>query len=154
MATRPRAEVNIEPIDLKPDIAIGIKLPFSGTSGRLFDLSFSTEDQAISNLKNLLLTQKGERRMQPTFGSSIYELVFEQNVQELPGLLRAQLLSDIQFWLPYIVVDNVNITQKLDSEPGPIGHGLDIKLDFRVTEQGANRSITFIVEPNGNIILN
>ena len=43
------------PIDLLPDVAVGIKLPFTGKSGNLFDLSYSTEEQALSNLKNLLL---------------------------------------------------------------------------------------------------
>ena len=61
------------PIDLLPDVAVGIKLPFTGKNGNLFDLSYSTRDQALSNLKNLLLTRRGERIMEPLFGTTIQD---------------------------------------------------------------------------------
>ncbi len=44
-----RKEYFYNPIDFEPDVAVGIKLPFSKEKG-LFDLSYSTEEQAISNL--------------------------------------------------------------------------------------------------------
>lgn len=42
-----RKEYFYNPIDFEPDVAVGIKLPFSKEKG-LFDLSYSTEEQAIS----------------------------------------------------------------------------------------------------------
>ena len=39
-------------IDLLPDVAVGIKLPMLRSDGVLFELSYSTEDQIISNLIN------------------------------------------------------------------------------------------------------
>ena len=62
-----RKEYFYSPIDLEPDIAVGITLPFGKDKG-LFSLSYTTEEQSISNLKNLLLTRKGERLFQPEFG--------------------------------------------------------------------------------------
>ena len=47
-------EKRFMPIDLQPDVAVGVKLPLVSKSGQLFDLSYSTEEQAISNIKNLL----------------------------------------------------------------------------------------------------
>ena len=37
------------------------------SGGSVFALSYSTEEQALSNLKNLLATNRGERYMQPRF---------------------------------------------------------------------------------------
>ncbi len=51
-------EKRFMPIDLQPDVAVGVKLPLVSKSGQLFDLSYSTEEQAISNIKNLLFTSK------------------------------------------------------------------------------------------------
>ena len=68
----------INPIDLLPDVAVGIMLPMTGDDGSLFKLSYTTQDQAISNLKNLLLTIRGERPMQPLFGTNIQKSLFEQ----------------------------------------------------------------------------
>ena len=72
-----RKENFYNPLDFEKDVAIGITLPFGKNKG-LFSLSYTTEEQSISNLKNLLLTRKGERLFQPEFGSDVYSLMFEQ----------------------------------------------------------------------------
>jgi phage baseplate assembly protein W len=136
-------------LDLDSNKAIGIQLPLNGDGGRLFSLSYTTEDQAISNLKNLLLTRKGERIMQPNFGSAIYDLLFEQNTSDIIGKLSDSLNYDIGFWLPYIVLNNIDIQPKLDGELGSFGHGIQIVIKFKVTEQGANQEITFVVLETG-----
>ena len=48
-------EIQSNTINLTPDGAVGIKLPMIGKLGNLFDQSYSTQEQAISNLKNLKL---------------------------------------------------------------------------------------------------
>ena len=70
-----RKEYRYNPIDFKKDVAVGVMLPFGKNSG-LFSLSYSTEEQSASNLKNLLLTKKRERPFQPEFGSDVYTLMF------------------------------------------------------------------------------
>ena len=67
---------NIEPIDLQPRVAIGISLPFNGPTG--FNSTFDTATQLKSNLIAFLLTNKGERVLNPTFGANLRELIFEQ----------------------------------------------------------------------------
>jgi hypothetical protein len=69
-----RKEYRIHPLDLKRNVAIGVVLPMGGNP--LFKLSYTTEEQALSNLKNLLLTRKGERPFQPLFGTNIYSILF------------------------------------------------------------------------------
>ena len=70
-----RKEYRINPLDLKKNTAIGVMLPLGGTP--IFKSSYTTEEQTLSNLKNLLLTRKGERPFQPEFGTEIYSLLFE-----------------------------------------------------------------------------
>ena len=71
-----------------PDVAVGITLPFTQTNGRLFNLSYSTEEQALSNLKNLILTRQGERIMQPLFGTNLQDSLFEQNDDLLKSSIK------------------------------------------------------------------
>jgi len=111
----------------------------------LFKLSYTTEEQAISNLKNLLLTRKGERPFQPLFGSDIYSLLFEQISENINNELEDSLRNDIKFWLPYIIVDDVNVDSKEDL------NRVDISLRVRVTETGANTQITIFVTEQGNV---
>ena len=154
-----RPEKTYNPLDFEPDVAIGVMLPFNGNApGRAFNqhyasgslggasvfaLSYSTEEQAISNLKNLLLTRKGERFMQPDFGTQIIDSLFEQSTVELEERLEIGLNEDIEFWLPYIVIDEIVIERLVDA------HTINISLRFRVTENGANQVIKLLVDENG-----
>jgi len=139
---KPRKEYFYNPIDFKPDVAVGVKLPFGKPKG-LFAQSYTTEEQAISNLKNLLLTRKGERPFQPLFGSDVYSLLFELIDKDIEERMSKTLSDDIKFWLPYIVIDNISI----DSNPDR--NSVKIQLRFRVTEQGANEQIILFIDSEG-----
>jgi len=137
-----RKEYFHNPLDFEKDVAIGITLPFGKNKG-LFSLSYTTEEQSISNLKNLLLTRKGERLFQPEFGSSVYSLMFEQMDDDLGTALDEQMREDIGYWLPYIVIDKLTVTPDFDR------NYVNISLDFKVTEQGANQQITIFIDSAG-----
>ena len=137
-----RKEYFYNPIDFRPDVAVGVKLPFGKPNG-LFAQSFTTEEQAVSNLKNLLLTRKGERPFQPLFGSDVYSLLFELIDRDIEERMSKTLSDDIKFWLPYIVIDNISI------DTNPDRNSVKIQLRFRVTEQGANQQIILFIDSEG-----
>jgi len=142
---RNRKEYFYNPIDFEPDVAVGIKLPFGKPNG-LFSQSYTTEEQAVSNLKNLLLTRKGERVFQPEFGSNVYSRLFENIDINIESKLVDTLTEDINFWLPYIVIDNVDVNANQDR------NSVRIELRFRVTEQGANQQIIIFFDSEGAVI--
>ncbi len=110
---------------------------YSATNGgsSVFAQSYSTEDQAISNLKNLLATSRGERFMQPLFGTKIRESVFEQNTAALENFIRETITESIELWLPYITLGDIDINRDVDQ------YSFAIRVNFSVTEQGANQVI-------------
>jgi len=146
------------PINDTPDQAIGVLLPLNkGASGKsptadytqapsqgkgVFESSYTTKDAVISNLKNLILTQKGERFMQPTFGTDIRKVLFENNTSEIRALLNETIDEDIKYWLPYVQLKNTSV------EPSKDMHSLFIKLDFRITSIGANLVINILASEN------
>jgi len=69
---------NIEK-DLNPDVFIGVSLPLDYGSQGFFNKTRTTLQQTRSNIKNLLLTIKGERLGNPTFGSDLMRVIFEQD---------------------------------------------------------------------------
>ena len=140
-----RKEWKINPIDLKKNVAVGVKLPFGGAG--IFQLSYTTEEQAISNLKNLVLTRKGERPFQPLFGTDVYSLLFEQKTPFTGDNLKSTISEDIRFWLPYIVLDDLIV----DSDPNT--NRVDISIRFRVTETGANQTIIIRVDQQGGLTI-
>jgi phage baseplate assembly protein W len=141
------------------DRAIGILLPFNGTaggntlsvnnqridkipsqnSGGVFAQSYTTEEQSISNLKNLVLTRRGERLYHPDFGTRVYDYLFEQITESTFNDLRTSLQEDIEFWLPYIVISEIRVTDFNDRYD--VMNGITISIRFRVTQQGSERTI-------------
>ena len=97
--------------DLNPDVRIGLKLPFTRDRAGLFGTTENTLEQAGYNIKNLLLTAKGERVMQPDFGSRLRELLFEQYTEDLTERIREEIGEAMSTWLPYINIAKVDIMQ-------------------------------------------
>jgi len=137
-------EKKYHPIDLLPDVAVGIKLPIIGVDGRLFDLSYSTEDQAISNLKNLILTRQGERLMQPLFGTKLQDSLFEQNDDILKASIKDSIERAVEFWLPYISINSLEVNPVIAVGSSREEHGVQISLQVSVNDQESNIPITFL----------
>ena len=116
----------------------------SKSGASVFALSYSSEEQAISNLKNLLGTNRGERIMQPRFGTRIREAVFQPNTANLRDFIDESITEAIDTWLPYINLQGVDVIQNIDE------HTFLIRVNFSVTETGANRVI-FVLANENNI---
>lgn len=87
---------------------LGIGINKSSNSGGIFPVNYTTLNQAKDSLKNLILTKKGERVMQPDFGCDIWELIFEPIVEEtISTKIENSILSAVGIWLPYLNIDNI-----------------------------------------------
>ena len=102
-------------IDSNPDIAVGVKLPFKRGNMGYFEQNFTTLDQVKSNIKNLLLTMKGERIMQPNFGTDLYKILFEPMTELLTDDIKDVITEAITEWLPYITLQEVRVDLSPDN---------------------------------------
>ena len=115
--------------DLNPDIRIGLKLPFNRGRSGLFPQTQTTLEQAASNIKNLLLTAKGERIMQPNFGSRLRELLFEQYTEDLTERIKQEIQEAMSIWLPYIDIAKVDVIQN-EAIPTETKVDIDFSLNY------------------------
>jgi phage baseplate assembly protein W len=92
-------------------VPIGITLPIQDGNSGYFAQSFDTLTQVKMNIINLLNTRQGERRMQPTFGSRLWNLVFEQEVSTLKDQAINIVTEDIFAWIPNVTV--IDVTAEL-----------------------------------------
>ena len=69
------------PIDTRSRKAVGVKVPFSVPY--VFEPTYTTKEAINVNLINFLLTNPGERYLNPQFGGGIRQQVFEQITQQL-----------------------------------------------------------------------
>lgn len=138
---------------------LAIKLPMNNdgkTSGGMFNMSTTTEEQAVSNYINLLMTRKGERYMQPEFGIGIQLFLFEPNTEIIRTEIESEIHRQCSFWLPYIINHKIDVRDRANV-PGlnstDAENGIQIVITFSVTESGANRVIT-LFGLNGQININ
>ena len=76
-----------------------------------FTLSYTTKEQAKSNIRNLVVTNKGERVMHPEFGCDIYRSLFEPITPSLINGMKKNIERQTAIWLSYINLLDVNIKQ-------------------------------------------
>ena len=113
----------------------------------MFAKSFTTFEQASTNIKSLLLTRKGERYEQPNFGTELLNLVFEPNISELKDFVSTTINDAVNFWLPYITITELNIVTGEDDPT--LVHNLKISIRFTVTGSNSEETITIFAGQDG-----
>jgi phage baseplate assembly protein W len=124
--------------------AYGITLPIQNDGRGFFAQAFTSIEQAKSNLKNLLLTAKGERVMQPNFGSGLRSLLFEQmDDEKFEDKIQQTIITAVEFWLPYINIEEINVemTNELRDK-----NQVNLDLKFTVGNEIDLQEITLVVQ--------
>ena len=124
------------------DFAVGLKLPLKNGNGGFFEQNYTTFEQARSNLRNLLLTRKGERLLQPEFGSGLQDLLFEPLDDDFESRLIETITDSVSFWLPYINIEDIDVNM---SDLNKDRNKVDVGIKFRVGDTLELNSITFTV---------
>lgn len=114
------------------DVPVGIRLPLSKLSNELtdnqkegkfltnstrknsgiFSVTYSTKEQVYYNLKNLISTQKGERKLNLQFGIDWNKYFFNQKDKTVIENLKEEIKEQCKFWLPFLDV-NVQVIEDI-----------------------------------------
>jgi phage baseplate assembly protein W len=116
--------IRVNPLDLQKNIVIGVSLPFNAPG--VFNKTYSTKDQIKSNLINLLLTDKGERIMNPEFGTDLRKSLFDNMTDSNSELLRLKIIDSINIFIPEIILGEIKIEPNFDSNI------LDVTINYRL----------------------
>lgn len=104
---------NVDVLDLKPSTGIGIDLPFNGPTG--INTTYTTKDAVKANLLNFILTGKRERVMNPTFGSGVRDLIFEQQTEDLTNQVEDLIIGGVEAFFPQVQINTLNVVQSPDN---------------------------------------
>lgn len=96
-------------IDLTPQKAVGVGIPFSGGGDAVFNSNYTTKDQIKSNLINFLLTNDGERVFQPNYGGNVSSYLFEQITPSSIDFLKKRIEDDIKTYFPLVEIKDFEI---------------------------------------------
>jgi len=92
--------------DFKKDLEIS---PLSG------DVTLhKDEDSVKESIKNLILTDRGERLMQPQLGGNIYAMIFESLTPATLKLIEENVRSTINLYEPRAELQDVTASSNID----------------------------------------
>lgn len=135
---------------------IGVSIPFNNPNG-IFYNTFTNNQQILTNLKMLILTQRGERYLQPEFGTDIRYTLFENISDEdtFKEKLIGTITSAISRWMPFLAVTkaeaiiNVNTSDKIVEDD----HAVTIKLDINIAGTPSYLPIIIFISDTGNLTI-
>jgi phage baseplate assembly protein W len=124
----------INPLDLNPNVAIGVDLPLNGPS--VFISNYQTKDAIKNNLINYFLTNPGERPLNPTFGGGLRAFIFEQiNENNLDGL-KETISLQLENIFPNVIVNSLNVLRNDDY------NSITIELKYSIANSNITDNLT------------
>lgn len=133
---------------------IGVTIPFNNPNGVFFQ-SYTNRVQVFSNVKNLLLTAKGERYMLPDFGTELKFILFDNIVDESQFIesIRGEIINALNTWIPYVGITRLDINLNM-SEDGRVvdpTHAVGIFLELKITGTNIYLPIQIFISDTGDL---
>ena len=109
-----------------------------------FDLIALKNESAIArSVRNLVLTQRGERPFAPALGSGVNGLLFENMDSVTATVLRDEIIEVIENYEPRVDLIDVNVTANPDE------NAMNVRVQYRIVGiEAPAQQLTFALEPN------
>jgi phage baseplate assembly protein W len=124
------------------DYAIGLALPIQITNVA-FKQNYTEIDQLKSNIKNLLLTKRGERLMNPLFGSGVETVLFEPITDEFEDKIQDIITNSVERYIPNASIDEINVDMSNENKDR---NSVNISLKFRSRSTGNSGLVSFNIQ--------
>ena len=125
----------IDPIDLNPNVAVGVNLPFSGPG--VFTPNYLTSQAIKNNIINFFLTNPGEIIMNPTFGGGLRNYIFDQIAENTLDFLKQDVEQKLEKYFPAVIVDSLDVLRNDDD------NSVIVQLKYSIEYSNINDNITF-----------
>ena len=123
------------------------RLPLVKGNSFDYELISSYQELVRQNLKNVLLTNPGERIMDINFGVGLSSFLFEHDNEILYSKITGKINDQVSKYLPYIKILDVVFNSFLN-DPSMNENSLSVKIFYRVLPLNANASIEITLPTN------
>lgn len=129
---------NLQQIQKQKEIPIGIKTPLklSSSDNQLFKMNLNMIDQMNDNLRNLVMTEPGERLGFPSFGTRLKSLVKSPDNENLIEEVMEQITNTVSIYMPFVALQGFNST--VDRNNYNIGPVLNIDIKYSIPTLSSN----------------
>lgn len=96
-----------------------------------YSLNKTIRETVAQNLKNLILTEPGEKIMDPTFGVGLNSYLFENFNSTTVGRIKTRIYKQVEKYLPFVEILAVDTGQG-EASKGESEQLLKIRIDFLI----------------------
>jgi phage baseplate assembly protein W len=125
----------INPIDLNPNLGVGVNLPFSGPS--VFTSNYLTSQAIKNNLINYFLTNPGEIPLNPTFGGGLRAFIFQQISENSLDGLKENVSLKLETYFPNVIINSLDVLKRDDE------NSVVVQLKYSIANSNINDNLTF-----------
>ena len=115
---------------------LGAKLPLRRDEEDGYSLVKPHHEAIRQNMKNLILTNPGERIMIPNFGAGLSRFLFEQDDPAVYDNISGAIKAQIRLFMPFVTIHEIRVANSTDMWSDRTGEL--IPLDQSVTQRGEN----------------
>ena len=124
---------------------LSAKLPLIRDPVDGFALTHSYREVAAQNFKMLILTNPGERIMDPDFGVGIRNFLFEPNVPEIREVIETRVIKQTAKYLPYIDILYVEF-DSFHNNPLMDPNYVALRIEYRISPIDLVDSLEIVLE--------
>ena len=105
------------------------------------DITLHKDDESVKeSIRNLILTDRGERLMQPNLGGNIRAMLFENLTPATVRLMEEQVRTTVELYEPRAELIDVTVSANLDTNE------VAITIEFYVTNDEQPVSLSVFLE--------
>ena len=107
------------------------KLPLTLDSDDGYALTKTIKEVAKQNFTMLVLTNPGERIMDPEFGVGILAYLFENNTPGVYSQIDARIREQASKYLPFIIIESIDFKSPV-TNPGLTDNFLGVSISYNI----------------------
>jgi|TARA_S200002703_G_scaffold151653_1_gene151290 uncharacterized protein len=120
--------------------SLSVKLPIARDSGDGFEMIKSFRTLVKQNFKMLLLTNKGERVMEPDFGVGMNKYLFENFNQSTFSKIERDIFEQTSIYLPSVSIQEISFDEVAQSN-----NALNVRIRYTIPNLNIKDLLEFTI---------
>lgn len=140
---------SVESTQKEKSEVFGIKLPLVKGKGKnkFFKMCETLEETIENNLKNFLMTKKGEKIGQSSFGTRLHELYNMTDLENVDNIAADYVAEDLSIYFPNVTVTEYIVNKVEETYTTPAS--FNITIIYLISGSAKSRSVTITVKTSG-----
>jgi len=120
--------------------SIGVALPLTKDTSDGFQMLKTLRETVKQNLKMLILTNPGERIMDPEFGVGVQAYLFSNFSEDIQTRLYNKIMEQVELYMPAVKINNITFSQT-----SPDTNTLSFQVFYSLKDAGFNDLLEFTI---------